>query len=73
MERLRDALVRVKGGVWLCRAPVLLYWTNGPSLELAPGVMYEAGVRYRGVDVGAMLDDWLATGTLPRNVSIQAR
>ena len=73
MERLRDALVRVKGGVWLCRAPVLLSWTNGPSLELAPGVVYEAGVRYRGVDVGAMLDDWLATGTLPRNVSIRAR
>ena len=46
---------------------------TGLRLELAPGVVYEAGVRYRGVDVGAMLDDWLATGTLPRNVSIRAR
>jgi hypothetical protein len=71
MERLRDALVRVKDGVWTCRAPVLLAWNNGPSLELAPGVVYEAGVRYRGVDVAAMLDDWLATGKLPPSVSLR--
>jgi hypothetical protein len=71
MERLRDAVERIKDGVWLCRAPVLLAWSNGPSLELAPGVVYEAGVRYRGVDVGTMLDDWLATSTLPPDVSIR--
>jgi hypothetical protein len=71
MKTLKDSVIRVKDGVWLCRAPVLLSWSNGPSLELAPGVVYEAGVRYRGMDIGAVLDDWLATGTLPRNVSVR--
>lgn len=71
MERLREALVRVKDGVWMCRAPVLLAWSNGPSLELAPGIVYEAGIRYRSVDVAAMLDDWLATGQVPPNISVR--
>jgi hypothetical protein len=63
MERLRNAVRHVKDGEWLCRAPVVLTWSNRQSLALAPGVVYRAGVRYQGVDVGALLDDWLATNT----------
>ena len=71
MERLRDAVVRIKDGEWVCRAPVLLTWSNGSSLELTPGVMYRAGVQHEGVDVATMLDDWLATGILPAYLSIR--
>ena len=70
MDRLRNAVVRVKGGAWLCRAPVILSWSNGPSLELVPGVVYEAGVRYRGMDIGTVLDDCLSADRLPPNIRI---
>jgi hypothetical protein len=70
MERLRDAVVRVKDGEWLCRVPVVFVWSNGPSLALTPGVVYRKGVRYQSVDIAEMLDDWLATDRLPSNVSI---
>jgi hypothetical protein len=39
MEQLRDTVVRVKDGEWVCRAPVVFSWSNGPSLELTPGVV----------------------------------
>jgi hypothetical protein len=71
MERLRDAVLRVKDGEWLCRAPVVLTWSNRQSLELMPGTTYVAGVRYQGVDVATMLDDWLATGTVPSDIRIR--
>jgi hypothetical protein len=71
MERLRDSLIRVKDGVWMCRVPVLLAWSNGPSLELPPGVVYRTGAQYQGVDVATMLDDWLATDTLPPHVTVR--
>jgi hypothetical protein len=35
------------------------------------GVVYRIGARYQGIDIAAMLDDWLATGTLPAYVSIR--
>lgn len=73
MERLRDAVIRVKDGEWLCRAPVVFAWSNGLLLELTPGVVYRTGVRCESVDVAVMLDDWLATGRLPLNVSIRFR
>jgi hypothetical protein len=68
-ERLRDAVVRVNDGEWFCRAPVDFVWNHGPSLQLTPSVTYRSGVRYDGVDVAAMLDDWLATGRLPLHVT----
>jgi hypothetical protein len=71
MQRLTSSVTRLRVGVWLCRTPVVLSWTNGPSLELLPGMVYEAGVRYRGVDVATMLDNWLAWGRLPPNVNIR--
>jgi hypothetical protein len=74
MERLRDAVLRVKDGEWLCRAPVVLTWSNRQSLQslqLVPGTTYVAGVRYQGVDVATMLDDWVATGTVPSDIRIR--
>lgn len=68
---LRDAVLRFIDGVWICRTPVVLTWNNGLSLELERGMVYEAGVRYKGVDVATMLDEWLATGSLPPDTSIQ--
>jgi hypothetical protein len=70
MELLRDAVVRVKDGEWLCIA-VVFAWSNGPSVALTPGVVYRKGVRYESVDIAEMLDDWLATGRLPPDVSVQ--
>jgi hypothetical protein len=71
MERLRDAVVRVKDGEWLCRVAVVFAWRNGPSVALAPGVVYRKGVRYESVDIAEMLDDWLATDRLPPSVSVR--
>jgi hypothetical protein len=34
-------------------------------------VVYRKGVRYESVDIAEMLDDWLATGRLPPDVSVQ--
>ena len=69
MDRLRDAVERIRDGEWLCRAPVVFVWSNGPSLPLTAGVTYRKEVQYQGGDVAAMLDDWLATGRLPLNVT----
>jgi hypothetical protein len=71
MEELRGAVLRIKDGVWLCRKPVVLSWRSGSSLELVPGLTYVAGERYQGIDVAVMLDDWLATGRVPLDVTIQ--
>ena len=71
MQKLRDALVRIKDGEWLCRAPVVFLLGNDGSLELIPGLVYRIGVRYQGTDVAAMLDDWLATGSLPTYVGVR--
>jgi hypothetical protein len=71
MERLRDAVVRVKDGEWFCRARVVFVWSNGRSIVLAPGVTYRKGTRSEWDDVAAMLDDWLATDRLPLGVSIR--
>jgi hypothetical protein len=71
MEQLRDAVVRVKEGEWLCRVAVVFAWSNGPSVALSPGVVYRKGVRYESVDIAEMLDHWLATDRLPPNVSVQ--
>jgi hypothetical protein len=68
MERLRDSLLRVTDGERLCRVSFLFVWSNGASLELTPGVVYRKGVRFMGVDVAELLDDWLATERLPLNV-----
>jgi hypothetical protein len=65
MERLSDAVVRVKDGEWLCRVAVVFAWINGPSVALTPGVVYRKGVRYENVDIAEMLDNWLATDRLP--------
>jgi hypothetical protein len=71
-QKLRDALVRVKDGEWLCRAPVVfLLGNDSRAVELTPGVVYRIGVRYQGNDIAAILDDWLATGTLPAYVSLR--
>jgi hypothetical protein len=71
-QKLRDALVRVKDGEWLCRAPVAFVLRNDSrTVALTPGVVYRIGARYQGIDIAAMLDDWLATGTLPAYVSIR--
>ena len=71
-QRLRDILIRVKDGEWLCRAPVVFASGNGShSIELTPGVVYRTGVQHEGIDVAAMLDDWLATGKLPAHFSIR--
>jgi hypothetical protein len=71
MERLKYAVLRVKDGVWLCRKPVVLSWRGGLSVELVPGITYVAGERQQGIDVAAMLDDWLATGRVPLDVTIR--
>ena len=39
----------------------------------AAGAVYRAGVRFQGVDVAVMLDDWLTRGGLAPNVSIRVR
>ena len=70
MERLRDAVVRVKDGEWLCRVGVVFAWSNGLSVALTPGVVYRKGVRYES-RYSEMVDDWLATERLSPNVSVQ--
>ena len=73
MRRLGEAVLRLKDGEWLCRAPVtpLVSGNGSHTIELTPGVVYRKGVRHYGLDVAAMLDDWLATGTLPSHLSIR--
>ena len=70
MQQVRDCFVRVKEGEWFCRAPCSI---EGPTglVGLTPGVMYRKGRLHTGLDVGALLEDWHATGQLPPNISFR--
>lgn len=69
-SRLKDAVTRLTGGEWFCRAPVTI---QGPaaSFDLTPGATYRKGRVFNGVDVVAVLDIWLQTGTLPPNFTVR--
>ena len=63
-------MVRVRDGEWLCKAPIT-FQTKVAAVELTPGATYRKGIRYKGMDVAVMLDDWLATGRLPPDVRVR--
>jgi hypothetical protein len=69
-SRLKDAVTRMNGGEWFCRAPVTI---QGPaaSFDLTPGATYRKARVFNGVDVVAVLDIWLQTGTLPPDFTVR--
>ena len=67
MEKIRDSFVRVKEGEWFCRAPCAMEGF-GTDVRFTPGVVYRKGRPHMGVDVAAILEDWMAIGELPPDV-----
>jgi len=65
-----DCFVRLAGGEWFCRAPCEIE-SPGGVVSFTPGVVYRRGRPHMGVDVAAILDDWLVIGALPPNVSFR--
>ena len=68
-KRLREAVLFLEEGLWLCRAPLTLRGPFG-NAELAPGVTYRRGRCAGLVDVADILDHWSTTGRLPPNISV---
>jgi hypothetical protein len=66
MPQISDCFVRLKDGEWFCRAPCTI---DGPTgrVNLTPGVLYRRGRLFMGLDIAALLEEWLATGRLPPN------
>lgn len=69
-SRLKDAVTRMTGGEWFCRAPVTIHGPSA-SFDLTPGATYRRGRMFNGVDVVAVLDTWLDTGSLPPNFMVR--